>query len=420
MLLARRRFLPLFLVQFLAAYNDMLFKNAAVMLIVFKTGPTGENSGAVLSALAWGLYMAPFVLLSVPAGQLAERIEKARLTRGIKLAELAIALLGAAGFLSDELWLLLAALALKGATSTFFGPIKYAILPEHLKPSELIAGNALVEGGTFLAILSGTMTGGVLILPEGGRWLVAAALLVVALGGIAAARFVPPAETGSPSVRLCWNVASEAKTILRTLSADPVILWAVCGISWFWMFGAIFMSQLPALTNDIMTGEAGVVPLLLTCFSVGTGLGLALFARLLKGDVSTRYVPLAGLLMSLGTFDVWLACQSIAPAATPLGPLTFLSDPSRLRIVADLFIVSIAGGGFTVPLSALVQLRSAPSLRTRIIAASNAINALLTVAAIAATIIALSAGLRLPDLFAGMAILNVVAALLLRARLPRR
>jgi acyl-[acyl-carrier-protein]-phospholipid O-acyltransferase/long-chain-fatty-acid--[acyl-carrier-protein] ligase len=186
------------------------------------------------------------------------------------------------------------------------------------------------------------------------------------------------------------------------------------------MFGAIFMSQLPALTNDIMTGEAGVVPLLLTCFSVGTGLGLALFARLLKGDVSTRYVPLAGLLMSLGTFDVWLACQSIAPAATPLGPLTFLSDPSRLRIVADLFIVSIAGGGFTVPLSALVQLRSAPSLRTRIIAASNAINALLTVAAIAATIIALSAGLRLPDLFAGMAILNVVAALLLRARLPRR
>jgi acyl-[acyl-carrier-protein]-phospholipid O-acyltransferase/long-chain-fatty-acid--[acyl-carrier-protein] ligase len=420
MLLARRRFLPLFLVQFLAAYNDMLFKNAAVMLIVFKTGPTGENSGAVLSALAWGLYMAPFVLLSVPAGQLAERIEKARLTRGIKLAELAIALLGAAGFLSDELWLLLAALALKGATSTFFGPIKYAILPEHLKPSELIAGNALVEGGTFLAILSGTMTGGVLILPEGGRWLVAAALLVVALGGIAAARFVPPAETGSPSVRLSWNVASEAKTILRTLSADPVILWAVCGISWFWMFGAIFMSQLPALTNDIMTGEAGVVPLLLTCFSVGTGLGLALFARLLKGDVSTRYVPLAGLLMSLGTFDVWLACQSIAPAATPLGPLTFLSDPSRLRIVADLFIVSIAGGGFTVPLSALVQLRSAPSLRTRIIAASNAINALLTVAAIAATIIALSAGLRLPDLFAGMAILNVVAALLLRARLPRR
>jgi acyl-[acyl-carrier-protein]-phospholipid O-acyltransferase/long-chain-fatty-acid--[acyl-carrier-protein] ligase len=390
------------------------------MLIVFKTGPTGENSGAVLSALAWGLYMAPFVLLSVPAGQLAERIEKARLTRGIKLAELAIALLGAAGFLSDELWLLLAALALKGATSTFFGPIKYAILPEHLKPSELIAGNALVEGGTFLAILSGTMTGGVLILPEGGRWLVAAALLVVALGGIAAARFVPPAETGSPSVRLSWNVASEAKTILRTLSADPVILWAVCGISWFWMFGAIFMSQLPALTNDIMTGEAGVVPLLLTCFSVGTGLGLALFARLLKGDVSTRYVPLAGLLMSLGTFDVWLACQSIAPAATPLGPLTFLSDPSRLRIVADLFIVSIAGGGFTVPLSALVQLRSAPSLRTRIIAASNAINALLTVAAIAATIIALSAGLRLPDLFAGMAILNVVAALLLRARLPRR
>src|SRR5271155_5784156 len=171
MLLVRRRFLPLFVVQFLGAFNDTLFKNAVVMLIVFKSVTADGNAGAVLSALAWGLYMMPFILLSAPAGQLAERTEKARLTRKIKLADLAVAALGAAGFFADQLWMLFLALTLKGVTSTFFGPVKYAILPEQLKPDELIAGNALVEGGTFLAILLGTVTGGVLILPEGGRGL---------------------------------------------------------------------------------------------------------------------------------------------------------------------------------------------------------------------------------------------------------
>jgi acyl-[acyl-carrier-protein]-phospholipid O-acyltransferase/long-chain-fatty-acid--[acyl-carrier-protein] ligase len=420
MLLTQSRFFPLFLVQFLATFNDTFFKTAVVMLIVFKRAAAEGNVAGVLSALVWALYMLPFFALSASAGQLSDRLEKVRLMRWIKAVDLALAAVVCAGFFADDLTILLPALALKGATSTFFGPVKYAILPERLPPEQLIAANSLVEGGTYLAILLGTIAGGILILQNHGPMLVGAVFVVVAVTGMIAAFFLTPTVAANPHIQLKWTIATETAAILRTASADRMTLWAIIGVSWFWVFGTVIMSELPALTNEVMTGTGEIVPLLLTVFSAGTGVGLWFFALLLKGSVSTRYVPIAGLLMSLGSVDVWLACMALEPSASPLGPLAFFSDPARLRIVADLFLVAAAGGGFTVPLSAMLQLRTQGHERSRMIAASNAVNALLTVLALGAAIVALSSGLPLPELFVGMAVLNMIAAITLSLLLNRR
>ncbi len=413
MLLTQSRFLPLFIVQFLAAFNDAFFKTAVVMLIVYKRVVADGEAAAILSALVWALYMFPYFAFSAPAGQLSERMDKAKLIRALKIVDLVLAGAVLAGFLMDDLTILLVSLAAKGVTSTFFGPIKYAILPERLRPEELIAGNALVEGGTYLAILLSTIMGGLLILQTNGPVLVAWTFVGVAVVGGVTAWFIAPANLPLPKVPIRWTIAAETAAIMRSAAKDPMVLWAILGVSWFWMFGTVIMSELPALTSKSMTASGEVVPILLTIFSAGTGVGLALFAKLLKGKISTIYVPMTGLLMSLASVDVWVACMSIEPTASPLSTAEFFSDPTRLRVVADLFLMAMAGGGFTVPLSAMLQTRTPVNERSRMIAASNAINSLMTVCALAGAMVALSYGLSLPELFVTMAVLNMLAAILL-------
>ncbi len=404
-LLAARRFLPLFVTQFLGALNDNLFKNAMVLLLLWREGAAGP----ALVAAAGGVFILPYALFSSLAGELADRSVMARLIRAVKLFEIALMLLGAAGFVTGDPWLLMAVLFGMGVHSTFFGPVKYAILPVQLAAAELVTGNGLIEAGTFLAILIGTILGGGLVLLEGGIWVVSAAALLVAGLGYAAARSIPPTAPAAPGLRLDWNLWRGTFHILALTRANPVVWRAILAISWFWTVGATVLSQFPVLAKDVLGASGTVVTLFLATFSIGIGVGSLLEARLLHGHLSLRHVPWACLGISLFTFDFVLASgggQFVDPAA-------LLAGVAGWRILADLFGLAVCGGVFSVPLYTLMQERSDPAIRSRVIASNNVMNAVFMVAgAVVATVLA-GQGVGSPTILALTAVANLTALALI-------
>lgn len=415
-LLARRRFGPLFLTQFCGAFNDNVFKNALVLLITFQSGAVLGLAPAAAVQLAAGLFVLPFFLFSAVAGQLADKFEKTRLIRLIKLAEIGIALLALAGFHTRHAELLLGVLFLMGLHSTFFGPLKYSILPQHLGRAELVAGNAWVESGTFVAILAGSVLAGLaMAVPGAGPDLAGVLTLLVALAGYAASRAIPPAPAADPALRIEPNFIAETWRNLRMAARERTVFAGLLGISWFWFFGAILLSEFAPYVKDVLGGDELMVTALLATFILGIALGAFLCERLSGHIVELGLVPLGCLGLSLFAADLWLASPA---TATPLSLGGFLGTAANWRILFDLVMIGLAGGFFTVPLYALIQSRSAAAQRSRIVAANNILNAAFMVLAALLAMLALQAGLSIPQLFLACAIANLAVGIALFRRVP--
>lgn len=399
-ILRSRRFLPLFLTQFLGAFNDNLLKSAIVALFTFKLA---AGSG-VLVTMAAGLFILPFFLFSATAGQLADKYDRAYIARLVKLAEIAIMLLAIPAFMLESTVLLLVVLFFMGVHSTFFGPVKYAVLPQHLEEGELLSGNAYVEAGTFLAILLGTIAGGLLVMVDGfGVVIISAALLLTAAAGYAASRFIPAAAGPSPALVVGWNVWKETAAMLTAAQENANTYRAMLAISWFWLVGATYLSQMPVFARDYLSGDEITLTFLLTLFSLGIGAGSMFCNRLLKGRVDTTYVPIAAILMAVFGVDLYFA--SHAGGLTP-------------RVVADIFLVAFSGGLFAVPLYAYVQKYGEAASLARRIAALNIMNAMFMVISAIVVVVLLQMSFTIPQIFFCMACINILVALLIAEILP--
>jgi MFS family permease len=396
-LLAARRFWPLFWTQFLSAFNDSTLKSALVLIVAYRTSAEGALSAEIVIPLAGGLFILPFFLCSATAGQIADQWDKGSIIRLIKLVEIPVMLVTAGFVLLGSVSALLALLTVMGVEAAFFGPLKYAILPDLLAPHELLLGNALVEAGTFLAILLGTIAGiGVTL--GSGPLLVALMLLAVALLAWAASRMIPPTGAAAPRSRIGRNLFAATAAIIRQARTDKGPFRAILGISWFWLAGATYLSQFPGYVRFTLGSEAAVVTLFLTVFSVGIALGSLLCNRLLRGRISPKTVPWGAFGIGLFSIDLWLASPN--PAGGRLLPLfAFLMLPENWRILADLLGLSISGGIFIVPLYAILQAMTAREHRARAIGANNVINAAAMVVSALATMALLAAGVSVPGLF---------------------
>jgi 1-acyl-sn-glycerol-3-phosphate acyltransferase len=417
-LLRTRRFLPFFVTQFLGALNDNLFKNAMVLLLTFHAAQASMLSTGVLVNLAAGIFILPFFLFSATAGQLADKYERSRIIRLVKVFEIAIALVGAVGFARKDVTLLFTALFMLGVHSTVFGPVKYAILPQQLRESELIGGNALVETGTFVAILFGTILAGVLMgRADGGHLSVPAITILVAVAGYIASRSVPTAPASDPSLKINWNPFSETWHTIQLTRGNRVVFLAILGISWYWFLGALMLSQFPGYAKDHLGGNESVVTLLLAVFAIGVGVGSLLCERLSGRKIEIGLVPFGSIGLSLFILDLFFA----SPAAGVLphaNAWEYLSQPGGWRVLIDLVLIGVFGSFYIVPLYALIQSRSELSHRSRIIAANNILNALFMVVAAAFGAGTLAAGATIPQLFLACAFLNAAVALYIYLLVP--
>lgn len=411
-LLTTRRLGPLCLSQACGAFNDNLVKFGLVALVFFKLG-VGDTR---LSALSGALFMAPYMLLSATAGQIADRFSKPRVIVLAKIAELGLMALAAIGFATSNENILFTVLAGLGVQATVFGPLKYGILPEHLSADELVAGNGLIEATTFSAILVGTITGGALISKQGGGTLVAGAGFAVAIVGLVAALRIPSAPPADPKLRVGPNIFAETWHVVRLAHSIRPIWLSILGLSWFWTIGATLLTEYPTLTRDVLNADESVLTLFLTAFAVGVGLGSILCAKLLKGEVSPRHVPFAA-------FGISIFCWDFAAAAAGAGHLAnaeaVLAAIQGRRMIADLFLVSACGGIFSVPLYAIIQYRAPADGHARIIAANNVINALFMVAGAAAATLFSWAGMTPPAALELLALVNFFVAVWIMRLLPQ-
>ena len=415
-LLKQRRFLPLFVTQFLGAFNDNVYKNALVILVAFHAASLSSLSAGTLSNLAQALFILPFFLFSATAGQIADKLEKSFLIRLVKLAEIAIMALGAAGLLLRNLTLLMTALFLMGLHSTVFGPVKYSYLPQHLNQEEIVGGNGLVEMGTFVAILVGTLLGGFLI-AGGAAGPVAVTVLVLAVLGYLASRGIPISPAAAPDLVVNWNPVSGTWRILTFMRRNRTVFLSVLGISWFWFIGGVYLSQFPVYTKDVLSGTEEVVSMLLALFSVGVGVGSLLCERLSGRRIEIGLVPFGSIGLTVFGVDLYFASAALAPHS-PYGVLEFLRERTHWRVLADLALVGVFGGFYIVPLYTLVQTRSDEGERSRVIAGNNVLNAIFVVAAALLAIVLLALGVTIPQLFLVAAVLNAAVAVYIYALVP--
>ncbi len=416
-LLSQRRFAPFFAVQSLAAFNDNAFRQATIVLVAFQMGLSGTTIG-LYSNLAPALFILPFFLFSATAGQLAEKFEKQRLIRWVKVFEIAAMAVAAWGFHAKSPLLLFVVLFLMGLHSTVFGPIKYAILPQVLHVDELTGGNGLVETGTSIAILAGMTAGGAAMAIEGaGAWIASALVTGVALLGFAASLAIPRVPAAAPGLQFNWNPFTESARVLGITAKDRTVFNAVLGISWFWFFGGVVTAQLPNYTKLYLGGGASVEILVLTLFSVGVGAGSLLCERLSRRAVEIGLVPLGALGMTVFGVLLYVA-QHEETATRNAGWLTFLRAAGHGWLALDLALIGVFAGFFIVPLFALVQSRSARDEVSRVIAGNNIWNAIFLVAAAMFGIGLLRAGLTIPQLFLLTALLNALVMAYLVWRVP--
>jgi len=411
-LLQSRQFWPLFVTQFLGALNDNVFKSALVVLVTFQLADASGVDGPVMVTAAAGIFIVPFFVFSATAGQLADRYDKARLARWVKAAEVLIMIAGAMAFFRESLGALMAVLFLMGTQSALFGPVKYAILPQHLALDQLITANAMVEAGTFLAILLGTIVGGLLVLTENGLWVVAGLIVSIAVLGAGTSLLVPKAPSLDRGLVINFNVFSSTRQMIGHARRTPEVFWAVMGISWFWLVGATFLSQFPTFAKDVLNGDEEVVTLFLATFSVGIAVGSGLCSWLLKGRISAKYVPFAALLMSAFMVDLYFSSGAFGAISqgARLGVGEFLNSANGLRVSADLVMVAVGGGLYIVPLYAVLQSRGAASHRARDIAANNILNALFMVVSAVVVGVMLSLGVSVPEVFLSVALINTGVA----------
>ncbi|MGE0559069.1 MAG: MFS transporter [Burkholderiales bacterium] len=417
-LLTERRFAPFFGVQFLGAMNDNVFKQALVILLAYQTLSYTTLSTDVLQNVAQALFILPFFLFSATAGQLADKYEKARLIRITVAIELAVMVLGAAGFFMHSLELLLSALFLGGVQSALFGPVKYAILPQHLRENELIGGNGLIETGTSIAILAGMMLGGWLISGQGwGITAVAVTTVALSAAGYLLSCLIPLSPAPSPDLKINWNPLTETWRNFRFMRGNRTVFLSVLGISWFWFTGSMFLTQFPNLSKNILAGTEGIVTLLLVVFSIGIGLGSLLCEKLSGHKIEIGLVPFGSIGITLFGVDLYFALAGHIGHG-PVGFREFVAEAEHWRILADLALIGVFGGFYIVPLYALIQSRSEPGHRSRIIAGNNILNALFIVAAAGIAIGMFQLGFTIPQLFLLTAIMNAVVAFYIYTLVP--
>jgi 1-acyl-sn-glycerol-3-phosphate acyltransferase len=406
-LLKKRRFLPFFVTQSLGAYNDNVFKQSLILAILYKLSIEGDRSIWVnLCAL---LFILPFFLFSALAGQFGEKFAKDALIRLIKLGEIAIMAVGATGFLFGHLWMMLLALFAMGTHSALFGPVKYSILPQALHEQELVGGNGLVEMGTFLAILAGTITAGVMMSSAHYAPVVGTAIVLVAVLGYLASRGIPRAAASTPGMKLDWNIFSQSWATLRLgLGQTPAVSRSIVGNSWFWFVGAIYLTQIPAYAKEWLNGDETVVTLILTVFSVGIALGSMLCEKLSGRKVEIGLVPFGSFGLSLFGLLLWWHSGGFPQGAVANDWLTVLGIGKAWWVLADILGLGVFGGFYIVPLYALIQSRTAENERARVIAANNILNALFMVVSAIVSILLLSvAKLSIPQLFLVVSLMNI-------------
>lgn len=409
-LLGQRRFAPFFWTQFAGAGNDNLFKFAFTVMVTYQLSVSWlppAMAGLVIGAL----FTLPYLLFSATSGQLTDKWDKTRMFRLVKNLEIAIMLIAAWGFVEAHVPVLLLCIFLMGLHSTLFGPVKFAYLPQVLNERELTGGNGMVEMGTFVAILLGQMTGGLLIaIPEVGHLQVAVACVALALIGRLCAQFIPHAPATDPDLVINWNPFTETWRNLKLARQQPVVFRSLLGISWMWFFGAVFLSQFPSFAKEVLHGDEHVASLLLVIFSVGIGIGSLLCEVFSRRQVEIGLVPLGAIGMSLFAVDLYFATRAL-PAAGLMGVSAFVAQSQHWRVMLDLGMLALSAGIYSVPMYALIQLRSQPTHRARIIAANNILNALFMIASAVLAGGLLAAGCSIPQVFLITGIANAIVAL---------
>jgi 1-acyl-sn-glycerol-3-phosphate acyltransferase len=414
-LLGQRRFAPFFWTQFLGAFNDNVFKTALITVVTYRAAQwAGGIDSDLLTNLIPGLFILPFVVISATAGQLADKYDKGRIVRYVKLLEIAIMLLASLGWMTQNLWLLLTAVLGMGVHSAFFGPVKYAYLPQHLRSDELVGGNGLVEMGTFVGILLGEVLGASIVLNEpGGVQSVALVTVVLAMVGWFASRAIPASPAPAPDLRINWNPFTEMVRNLRFSSQNRVVFLSLLGNSWFWFYGAIILAQFPLYAKNYLHGDHNIFVLLLTVFSVGVGSGSLLCEKLSGHKVEIGLVPFGSIGLSVFGLDLYFASHGyapVAPGAAELSIAAFLAHGGSWHILFDCLAIGLFGGFYIVPLFALIQTRCDPAHMSRTIAGMNILNALFMVVAALLAAVLLKSGWAIPDLFLLTAGLNALVA----------
>jgi 1-acyl-sn-glycerol-3-phosphate acyltransferase len=408
-LLGQRRFAPFFWTQFAGAANDNLFKFAFTVMVTYQL-QVAWMPPALAGLVIGALFILPFLLFSATSGQLTDKFDKTAMIRFVKNLEIAIMLIAAFGFLRESVPALLLCTFLMGLHSTLFGPVKYAYLPQVLDERELTGGNGMVEMGTFVAILLGNVAGGLLIaLPQVGRTDVAIACVVLALAGRGIAQLVPRTGATDPDLRINFNPVTETWRNLKLAHGNRVVFRSLLGISWMWFFGAVFLSQFPSFAKEVLHGDEHVASLLLVVFSIGIGTGSLLCEVLSRRHVEIGLVPLGAIGMTVFAVDLYFASRGLPDTGT-LRVNAFLGAAAHWRVLADLALLSLFAGLYSVPMYALIQLRSQPTHRARIIAANNILNALFMIASALGAGLLLHVGATIPQIFLAVGLANALVA----------
>jgi 1-acyl-sn-glycerol-3-phosphate acyltransferase len=417
-LLTQRRFGPFFWTQFLGAFNDNLFKTALLVVLTYDALSWTTLPPSLLNNLIPGLFILPYVVFSATAGQIADKVEKGKLARWVKLFEIGIMAVAALGWMTHTLWLLVAAVVGMGVHSTLFGPVKYAYLPQHLHPDELVGGNGVIEMGTFVGILLGEVMGAVLA--GHGAWgihLVAGGTLLVALLGLATSWRIPESPAPAPDLVISRNPIAESLRNLAFSRKNRTVFLSMLGNSWFWFYGALVLSQFPLYAKDYLHGDHSVFVLLLTIFSLGIGAGSLLCEKLSGRKVEIGLVPFGAIGLSLFGIDLYFASLGYTNTAT-VDFIGLLAQKSTLRILADLLLLGVFGGFFIVPLFALIQTRCDPKHVSRTIAGMNILNALFMVGAAGVAVFLIGRGFTIPEMFLTTALLNALVAIYIFSLVP--
>jgi 1-acyl-sn-glycerol-3-phosphate acyltransferase len=416
-LLRERRFLPFFGTQALGAFNDNVYKNVLVILGTYHAASYTKLPPEVLANVAAGLFILPFMLFSGLAGQLADRFDKSLVLKSVKAFEILIMGVAGIGFATHSIEVLLAALFMMGMHSTFFGPAKYGLLPEVLQPGELVGGNALVEMGTFLAILLGTLAAG-LLAAGANNALIVGGLLVIALLGWLISLGIPTMQPAAPTLRIDWRPWVSTWDNLRAARESYAVFQSILGISWFWFYGALVLAQLPQYSRVVLGGSEQVVTLMLMMFSLGIGIGSLLCERMSGHNVEIGLVPFGSLGLTAFAVELFFATPSAPVGPQLLSAAQFIAQPGSWRVLLDLALIGVFGGFFIVPLYALVQQRSRAEVMSRVIGANNILNAVFMVVAAGFGALALQMGMSIPMLLLVTGILNAVVAVYIYSLVP--
>ncbi len=416
-LLSQRRFAPFFWTQFAGAANDNLFKFAFTVMVTYQLSVSWMQP-AMAGLVIGALFILPFLLFSATAGQFTDKYDKTKIIRFVKNLEIAIMLIAAYGFFMASPAVLLVCTFLMGLHSTIFGPVKFAYLPQVLNERELTGGNGMVEMGTFVAILLGQVAGGLIVaIPEVGHTDVAIACVLLALVGRAIAQLIPAAPATDPGLKINWNPITETWANLKLAHGNIVVFRSLLGISWMWFFGAVFLSNFPSLAKDVLHGDEHVASLLLVVFSIGIGTGSLLCEVLSKRHVEIGLVPLGAIGMSVFSIDLYFASRGL-PASAVMGLGAFMGAAAHWRVMADLLLLSLFAGLYSVPMYALIQLRSQPTHRAPNIAANNILNALFMIGSSVIAGALLKSGFTIPQIFLFTGIANAVVALYIFLLVP--